>query len=594
MIRKPIITVLGHVDHGKTKILDAIRGTAVAEKEAGQITQHIGATEVPINVIDKISGSLLKKFGFSLSIPGLLFIDTPGHEAFTNLRKRGGSISDLAVLVVDITQGFQPQTLEAIDILRSYKTPFILAANKVDLLHGYQSSGSDFSSNFALQPKSVQDLVDTKVYEIVGKLFERGFQAERFDRCTDFSKQVPIVPLSAKTGEGLPELLMLLSGLSQKFLKDRLEISETEKAKATVLEVKEERGLGKTVDVILYEGSVSVGDEIAVAGRNGIIRARIRALLEPKPLEEIRDPKEKFRSVRQVFAASGVKIAAPGLDDVLAGSPLVVVDGNGNSDDLQLSALSEEVSSLTFSRAGNGVIVKADTLGSLEALIKLLDLKGVPVKKADIGDVSKKDLVECVSALAAAGKDAFECVIFAFHVKVPDDLEFEAQKLGVKIFKSNIIYKLIESHESWLLEERERRKKEKLSSLVFPAKIEVLPNLVFRNCKPAIVGVRVLEGKLCQGVSLLNAGMVVGRVQAIQSEGKTLSEAKKGDEVAVSIDGAFVGKNLNEGDTLLSFIPLRQFAELESLAGVFSDGEKELLEEIKAVVVSMQDSEASA
>ena len=325
MIRQPIITVLGHVDHGKTKILDAIRGTAVTEREAGAITQHIGATEVPIEVIDEISGKLIKQFGFDVRLPGLLFIDTPGHEAFTSLRSRGGSIADLAVLVVDIMQLCQPQTYEAIEILKSFKTPFIVAVNKVDLLQSWESGKGSFLENVKKQSEKGKAELDEKIYRLVGQLHEKGISSERVDRCTDFQKQVAIVPVSAVTGEGVPELLMLLSGLSQKFLEKKLEIHENSGGLGTVLEVNEERGLGKTIDVILYDGVVNVGDEIVLGGSQGIIKTKVRALLKPKPLDEIMDPKEKFRQFKQVGAASGLKLAAPGLENALAGSPISVV-----------------------------------------------------------------------------------------------------------------------------------------------------------------------------------------------------------------------------------------------------------------------------
>src|SRR3989338_9244629 len=325
MIRKPIITVLGHVDHGKTTFLDKIRGTAIAAREAGAITQHIGATEVPISVIRELSGELIEKYGFKIELSGLLFIDTPGHAAFTNLRKRGGSIADLAVLVVDLTQGFQPQTIEAIEILKSFKVPFIVAANKVDKIHGWASHYGTFTNSIKAQNESVQTDLDTKVYEIVGKLYELGFQSERFDRIADFTKQIPIIPVSAKLGDGIPETLLFLAGLSQRFLEKKLTINEDDPGVGTVLEIKEEKGLGKTMDVIVYDGVLSVGDEIVVGGKSGVIKAKVRALLEPKPLNEIRDPKEKFNNVKSVHAAARVKVAAPGLDQALAGSPMLVV-----------------------------------------------------------------------------------------------------------------------------------------------------------------------------------------------------------------------------------------------------------------------------
>ena len=175
-IRQPIITVLGHVDHGKTSVLDYLRGTTLADREAGKITQHIGATEVPLDKIKESCGELLDLFKLEFNIPGLLFIDTPGHEAFSNLRKRGGSIADIAVLVIDINQGIQPQTRESIEILKSFKVPFIIAANKVDLITGWNSKDKIFIKNLKNQAENVTKYFNNNFYKILGNLSEMGFE----------------------------------------------------------------------------------------------------------------------------------------------------------------------------------------------------------------------------------------------------------------------------------------------------------------------------------------------------------------------------------------------------------------------------------
>jgi len=576
VIRKPIITVLGHVDHGKTTFLDKIRGTTVAAREAGAITQHIGATEVPIEVIQKLAGELIKKYGFDISLSGLLFIDTPGHEAFTNLRKRGGSIADLAVLVVDIMQGIQPQTVEAIEILKTFKVPFIVAANKIDKIqhwHNYPEQSITASLNVQA-PKVIEDL-DRKTYELVGELFKLGFQAERFDRIRDFTKQIPIVPISAKTGEGIPETLMFLAGLSQKYLEKKLTIEVTGPGKATVLEVKEEKGLGKTIDAIVYDGILSVSDEIVLAGKNGVIRTKVRALLEPKPLNEIRDPKDKFNSVREVHAAAGVKIAAPNLELALPGSPLFVVkDGN------EEAMIKAELDSIKIETEANGPTVRTDALGSLEALVKLLADKGIKPRHADVGDVTRKDIIE---AFAVSKVDKLKGIIFAFNVKINPEAEAELAKSPVKIFKENVIYKLIEDYSNWVAEEKESEKRQKLAEVSWPAKLKVLPNCIFRHSKPAIVGVRVLTGRIKSETELSTDKRAVGTIKAIQKDGKPVAEAKKGDEVAVSIAGATVGRSFEENAELYTMLNTEQLARLAAADTELTEEEKELVEEIKKI-----------
>ncbi|MDO8624972.1 MAG: translation initiation factor IF-2 [Candidatus Diapherotrites archaeon] len=578
MIRKPIITVLGHVDSGKTTLLDFVRGTAIADREAGRITQHIGATEVPISVVRELAGELITKYGFKIEFSGLLFIDTPGHEAFTNLRKRGGSIADLAVLVIDLTQGFKPQTLEAIEILKSFKVPFLVAANKVDKVPGWVAHYGTFTNSLKVQSEEARDDLDKRVYEIVGKLYELGFQSDRFDRVTDFTKQIPIIPISAKRGDGVPELLMFLAGLSQRFLEKKLAIHEDDPGVGTVLEVKEERGLGKTIDVIVYDGVLSVGDEIVVGGKNGVIKTKIRALLEPKPLNEIRDPKEKFNNVKQVHAAAGVKVAAPNLDEALAGSPMLVV-----STGFVEKRVADELKNLTIESGDvEGPIVRTDALGSLEALVLLLNKKEIHPRKADVGDVTRKDVLEAASV---AEKNPLKGVIFAFNTKILPEAAEEAQKRSVTIFKGNVIYRLLEEFEVFEQNFRDAEKKVRFASLVFPGHFRLLPNHVFRNSKPLIVGVRVLGGRIKTDVSVISsAGKRLGHVLAVQQNGKSAQEAKKGEEIALSIEDGVFGRNVFDEEEIWVMLSPNQLAELSRMQNELSLDDQEALVETRKMM----------
>ena len=580
-IRQPIVTVLGHVDHGKTTILDRIRRTAVQKKEAGGITQHIGATEVPIDVIKKIAAPILQKFPVTFRIPGLLFIDTPGHEAFTNLRRRGGSIADIAVLVVDITQGFQPQTYEALDILREFKVPFVVAANKIDLIRGWiPQEDAPITDSLKVQREDVVNTLDMKVYEIVAKLAELGFSSERFDRVRDFTREVVIIPVSGKTGEGIPELLLYLAGLSQKFLEKRLEIHPDQPGRGTILEVREDPGLGTTITVILYDGTIRQGDTIVFGAIDGVRTTRVRALLRPKPLDEIRDPRDKFNSVKEVHAAAGIKIAAPGLSGALPGSPVIVARNKQQIEAAKL-AISEEISSIAFERDELGLIVKGDTLGSLEALVGLLRKRGYPVRKAEIGNVSKKDVME---AYAVRQKDRYLGVIIAFNVGLEPGVEEEALARSVPIIREKVIYRILDLYEQWREEEREREKREKLSRLILPGKIQILPGYVFRRSDPAIVGVKVLAGIIKPKYPLMREdGKPVGEIRSIQSEKRSLEEAKSGDEVAIAISGPMVGRHIFEGDILYVDVPKEHARELRKLSHLLTEDILSLLREIEAI-----------
>ncbi len=563
-VREPIISVLGHVDHGKTTLLDWIRGSVVASREAGGITQHIGATEVPFETLKEICGNLFDAFRLKTDIRGMLFIDTPGHEAFINLRRRGGSVADLAILVVDINEGLMPQSIEAIQILKHYKVPFIVAANKIDRISGWNLE-NDLNS----QQEHVRKEFYDKFYSLVGKLSEYGFESDLFSQIGDFTKQIAIVPISAKHGKGIPELLMVLIGMSQQYLTGKLSIDPNRPAKGTILEVKEEKGLGTTIDVILYEGVIKKGDLIIVRAKEPIL-TKVKALLRPKPLDEIRDPRDKFSHAEKIYAAAGVKIAAPGLENAIAGSPVYV----GGRE--LLDKISGEIQNVEIDRDMLGVIVKADTIGSLEALIKILQENGIPIKRGTIGKVSNSDVIE---ASAVKQENKFLGVIIAFNSRVLEPAEQIARDNEVRIFRSNVIYRLLEDYELWVREERDKERKGLVGVVVTPAKLILMPDRVFRQSKPAIIGVKVVAGEFSSGCKLMREdGRVVGRVKEIQSKGETVKSAKAGEEVAVAIENVTIGRQLCEGDTVYPFMSNKDVERVDK--ETMSEEEKSVMREI--------------
>ena len=558
-LRQPIVVVLGHVDHGKTTLLDKIRGTTVAKREAGQITQMIGASLLPSKTIEAICGELLKQFHFELKVPGLLFIDTPGHETFSNLRRRGGSAADIAILVIDMTKGVEPQTVESLNILKSRKTPFIVAANKIDAIKGWKSAPeTSFLTSFKNQFPEIQTEVDNHVYTIIGTLSRLGFRAERFDRISDFTQTVAIVPVSAKTGEGVPELLAILTGLTQAYLSNELQVTSGP-ARGTVLEVKDEPGLGKTINAIIYDGSLKVDDTIVLGGREKPIVTEVRAILVPKPLDEIRDPRDRFTSVKRVTAASGVKVAAPNLETALAGSPLYAVVKGKNAKEY-VRIVEDEVEKLRIKAERSGVVLKTDTLGSLEAVTEELSRHDVQIRLADIGDVSRRDVVE---AEAAGQEDRLVAVVLAFNVKVLPDAEEEAKVAGIPVFHSDVIYHMIEDYLRWSDEQRTAGVKAELDLLVRPCKAKVMTGLIFRRSKPAILGVEILSGRLKPKIRMItSSGRKLGELQRIQDQGKDIQEAVVGMQVAVSIEDGVVGRNISEGDTFYADVPERHLKTL--------------------------------
>jgi len=551
-VRQPIVCVLGHIDSGKTSLLDKIRKSSVQAREVGGITQHIGASFFPVKTLRELTRHLLKQLKSRINIPGLLVIDTPGHEAFANLRKRGGAVADIAILVVDILRGFEAQTYECVDILKSKKTPFLVAANKVDRLPGWVSKPNEpFLKSYESQDTYVRQDFDEHLYAIMGSFSQQGLRADRFDKITDFARTVAIVPTSAKTGEGVPELLAVLIGLTQQYLRKQLRTTKGA-ARGTVLEVKEEPGLGVTVNAIVYDGVLRRGDTVVVGGKEKPIVTKVRAVLLPKPLDEIRDPRDKFSSVDDVSAASGVKVAAPGLEDAIAGAPIYAVPSEDRLDEF-VRMVAEEVERLRIATDVEGVVLKTDALGSLEAIAEILRREGVPIRVADVGDVSKRDITE---AVVVKEHEPLYGAVLAFNVKVLPDAAEEVRNRGVQVFQANIIYHLIENYTTWMRSEQEARMAKEFDRFIMPGKVKILPGYVFRRAKPAIFGVEVLAGTIKPKYPLIGAdGEDLGEILQIQDKGKAVSEAKTGAQVAVSLEKPVFGRHINEGDTLYVKVP---------------------------------------
>ena len=551
--RQPIVCVLGHVDTGKTSLLDELRKTTVQAREAGGMTQHIGASFFPVETLKQLIGPYMGNFKTGIEIPGLLIVDTPGHEAFTNLRRRGGSVADIAILVVDILKGFEAQTLECIEILKARKTPFIVAVNKIDRIPGWKAQlSTPFMKSYSMQSSFVQEDFNNRLYQVMGEFSRLNFKTDRFDHIRDFTINVALVPTSAKTGEGLSELIMVLVGLTQQFLKKRLQTTDGP-AKGSILEVKEEPGLGMTLNTIVYDGTLHKDDLVVVGGRDGPISARVRTILVPKPLDEMRDPRDKFTSVECVYASAGVKVVAPGLESALAGAPLLAVP-TGEDVAKYCSLITEEIGRIRITKEIDGVIVKADTLGSLEAMAEILKANNVQVRSADVGDISKRDVIE---ASVVKTHEPLVGAILAFGVKTLPDAETEAAASNVPIFKEPIIYNLIDNYLEWVKNKREAKSEAEFEALVKPGKIMILPNCIFRRAKPAVFGVEIQGGRLKPRVSLLRAqdGSDLGEVQQIQDKGKAIGEAKAGAQVAISMDKPIAGRHIFERDILFVKVP---------------------------------------
>ena len=570
-LREPIVSLLGHVDHGKTTLLDRIAGSVRAPKEAGGITQHIGAIEVPGTTVRHLCEGILRTD--QLVVPGLLFVDTPGHRSFETMRRRGGALADIAILVVDAREGVMPQTRESIQILRREKTPFAIALTKIDLLPGWRkpSGPTTLAEQVAKGGAEFERGLDARLYAVAQEVVELGFSADRYDRVSDFTRNVGIVPVSAKSGVGVPELIALLVGLSQRFLKHELALSSSG-GEATILERSDQKGVGPVGNVIVYRGRLKVGDEVVVTGRSEPFATHVRGIYRPVPLKGANSRHVRLQSLAEVKAAAGIYLAAPGIEDAMPGGLLKVVHSEEEKErvEAELARESQPVTEVALT----GVAIYADTLGGLEALAFECREKAIPVHEAGVGPVGRPTIIRMATV-----KDPTHRAVLAFNVPILPDAQPEGESGPVRIIRATVMYRAIEEYQTWRAERQRELLAQERIALVHPAKLEVLPGFIFRMSKPAIVGIKVLGGTLRPGVRLMRPdGTEVGVLKALQKEGSSVTSAEESTELAASIDGAVVGRNLKEGDVLLVELP--EFAARALRTQTLTPRESEILEEV--------------
>lgn len=545
-----------------TSILDKFRGTDVQAGEAGGITQKISFTKYPVSQICKTC-SLIEESGVKLEIPGFLFIDTPGHSAFTNLRKRGGSLADLAVLVVSIKEGIKPQTAEVLQILKANKTPFVIALNKIDTISGWQKYNS-VKESIENQAIHVRQEFDQALLQFQASLQEHGFESELFYEVSDFTKKIALVPCSAKTGEGISELLFVLCGLCQKFLKSRLKMNK--EAKGVILELKKNKAQ-EWHEAILYDGTLDVGDEIVIASFNEPIIAKVRTIAEIVPLSH------RFNPVNSVSAATGVKMQFSSSENVLPGMPFQEVKSENELEQVKKEFKKEISRALELD--AQGIIIKADSLGSLEALIVLLKQEKIQILKAGIGPIGKADLSAAKANLETAPLNA---IVLGFNVSLDSDIEAIS---GVKILTNEVVYKLIEDISAWRKERQDSILKEKLMGLATICKLEILPQYVFRNSAPAVFGIRVSAGKIKTGIPLIDEnGEEVAHVKSLQQEKATIDSALESQELAIALSGIAFDRRLKDIKYLYADISEKQFKEFKKNKDILSANELKVLQEI--------------
>lgn len=549
--RRPIISVLGHVDHGKTELLDIIRDSNVQNTESGGITQHVKATNMSIDDIQDLTSG----FSDEINIPGFVWIDTPGHDAFTTARSKGGQFADIAVLVIDVKNGLQPQTIESIQILKDNETPFVIALNKIDKLAGWNNSVSESSDVFS-------DRLRDQVYEISGSLYEHGITADLYGNIDNFQNNVAMVPISAKEGAGVSELSKVIIGLTQRYLDDKIEISADDSVEGVVLNITNHKGFGSVADILLYNGRIQEEDKLFTSVRNTIEEIQIRSILVPD-----KDRKGRYSSVGDASAAIFVR-----LDIVPSGllKPGLVIKDEPNFSDKTTSHVETDE---------DGVIVCADTSSSMSAIVDNLRGKDYQVGSASVGSINRYNVTEASTMPTPENK-----VVIGFNVGLTEGAERLAKNESVRIINGSVIHSITEDYEDYY--RRIKQHQEPYDDIARPGEMNIMNGFVFNQENPAIFGVKIIRGQVHKGCSVVrdieSYENPLGRIDKVKKDGQTVDYLEKGEKGSIQVNGASVGRDFKQGDKIISKASESDIKEIMTqYEDTLSDDDTELIEDIR-------------
>ena len=501
--RPPVIVVMGHVDHGKTKLLDAIRCTNVVDQEAGGITQHIGAYQV------ERKNRLLT------------FIDTPGHEAFTVMRSRGAKVADIAILVVAVDDGIQPQTREAIDIIKAAKMPFIVALNKIDK-------------------------AESQIERVKGQLAELGLQPE------DWGGNTIMVPISAKKQINIDDILDMLI-LVADMEKEKIVANPERGAIGTVIDSQIDPGAGPVVTALVQAGTMKIGDPLGV---RGMLYGKVKAMKD-----------WQGQDVTEAAPSMPVRVlgfkAAPTVGDV--------VEVPENIKDLKKTKLKpvktsaiDEVTAVKVmpviedEEAGKScltMVIKADVLGSLEALLGMIEKAQknpyveVKILSKGLGDVTDSEILSA---------DASHAVVYAFNVKLSGTAAELARDKEVDVMKESVIYKIFED----MIERIEKLVPEE-TVISEVGKIEALANFK-KTDNGWVIGGKVIEGKVLKDslLRIMRGDEIIGEalMLKLQASKQDTSEVLKNQECGIQYKGKV---KVEAGDILEVYTEEKKKPELK-------------------------------
>ncbi len=564
-IRAPICCVMGHVDAGKTSFLDKIRNSNYQENEAGGITQSIGSTYFPIEHIREITKHIKGKFEVIHNIPGLLIIDTPGHEEFKSLRQRGINICDIGIIVVDIQKSIEPQTIESITLLKENKIPFVIVTNKLDTLDDWKiTNNNSLKECLKVQDSNVINTLEYKLADIKYDLSKLDIDAEFYVKNKTPEKTYSIVPISSKTGEGISDIFSLLVFLTQNWMTKKLTYKE-DKFKAIVMESVKDKHDGWVIDTILINGIISKDNKYAISTLNGPVICKIRNILIPEDLKQL-GKKTNWKYTDSIKSARGVRIIGSNLENVLAGTHLYPIDDN-HDEETSLKLANDEINRFwkQFIWKDNGVFVQTNNIAELEAIYELLNKNNINITRGflDYNIINEKTINLISNMINEQKFNEFRVLLYFGKLDNSNNILTLAKEKNIHIIESEVMYDLLEQYKEYKKNALETRKEEqtKKGDAVFPVQMNILKKYIFvkGGSDPFVFGIKVKKGKLIKNTPIIvpKKNIILGKIISIEKNKKEVNEAKEGEEVCIKIsnDKKYqYDRHFNHEDILVSHL----------------------------------------
>ena len=562
MLRSPICTVLGHVDAGKTSLLDMLRESNVQKKEAGGITQKIGTTFMKKESIEEITKEINKE----IKIPGIIYVDTPGHECFSAIRLCGLLISDIIIIIVDIFKGLEQQTIECINLLHEYKKPFIIAVNKIDRLNGWKSNTPNMSTCLKNvlknQNKNTLSILDDHINKICNQLSSYGFHSSLYYKNNDIKYTISIVPISAKLGFGLPDLIMLINVLSQQMISSKLTVTNKVDGGYIIEKIKDKK-YGNLLSSLLINGKIKNNDCIMLLDENdNIVEFQLKHLYEPIEGLEVKDSLN-ILLVPEINTQLPFIIKCNDELNPKPGTPFYVVNKDNKTKIYELleKYKNKYLNPNKIKLEKYGIQINAKTYNSAQGLGELCNTKGIQISKIMIGDINKINLMKLNNKYENLNKTKNDftfnkryMVILAYDTCVSDELLKMAEDMNIKIMTNKLIYQLVEEYENHVVK-LDKEFKNQYPNLRKPCEIKIIDKFVFHKKDPIIIGVSVTKNNLHIGMVIeaiidkknvdkknidkKNIGKMaikLGKITSIKKHDKQIEEAKENDVVCIKIE----------------------------------------------------------